>query len=162
MDKIAPLSFPKSTNDALKAFGPGLLYIAWVRVSPASRDKGSSRLILLSNKTTYKDAWTSIFAQGTYALRTCDSHGLPSVKCDVWATILLAVERELGEHRTHWFYSLSTLFFAKESLADGCRHRHPSGVTHCRHQFLEWKSEAVKLAKAIPPLSHFVTVVNSC
>ena len=44
MDQIAPLSFPKSMKDALKAFGPGLLYIAWVRIRPASRDQGLSRL----------------------------------------------------------------------------------------------------------------------
>ncbi|KAI5886309.1 uncharacterized protein SCHCODRAFT_02517410 [Schizophyllum commune H4-8] len=141
MDQVAPLSFPKRMEDALKAFGPGLLYVAW---------------------TTYKDAWTRIFAEGTYALRTRDNHGLPNVRCDVWAALLFAVERDLGEHRTQWFDSLSTLFFDKESLADRCQHRHPSGVTHCRHQFMEWKTEAMKLAKAIPPLSQFVTAVNSC
>ncbi|KAL1714427.1 hypothetical protein EV715DRAFT_209605 [Schizophyllum commune] len=143
MDKIAPLSFPKSTNDALKAFGPGLLYVAW---------------------TTYKDAWASIFTEGTYALRTRDSHGLQNVRCEVWAGLLFAVERDLGEHRTQWFDNVAVLFYTsnKEGLADRCQHRHPSGVTHCRHQFMEWKTEAMKLAKAIPPLSQFVTVVNSC
>ncbi|KAL1700043.1 hypothetical protein EV121DRAFT_273344 [Schizophyllum commune] len=143
MDQIAPLSFPKSMKDALKAFGPGLLYIAW---------------------TTYKDAWASIFTEGTYALRTRDSHGLQNVRCEVWAGLLFAVERDLGEHRTQWFDNVAVLFYTsnKEGLADRCQHRHPSGVTHCRHQFMEWKTEAMKLAKAIPPLSQFVTVMNSC
>ncbi|KAI5886311.1 uncharacterized protein SCHCODRAFT_01176383 [Schizophyllum commune H4-8] len=139
MDEVAPRTLRETSQNALEIMGAGILYIAW---------------------TLYKEAWIKIVTNESYSLRIQNDHGLQNVKCEAWASLVYAVERSLGEVRVVTPHLVRVLFHGKEKIADECKHSHPMGMTHCRHQLALWKGIVEEEAKKVPPFSHFVSSVS--
>ncbi|KAL1659122.1 hypothetical protein GGF50DRAFT_28807, partial [Schizophyllum commune] len=137
MDAIAENSLEESPKDALSAFGPGALFIGWV---------------------LYKDAWAEIL-RASHKWRDLNNHGLPGVKCEAWTSVLY--ECELGLEESFWRRSPSMIGLRHKEIADKCKHRHDSGATQCRVQLDRWVRFRKKQINAIPPLSRFISHVQS-